>query len=215
VTVHLKDAEGEPMTADGLQVRVTSGGDERTVPLAPAPQAPGEHRAEVHSLPAGVYRIEPIGPAVDQLQAAGEQDAASASFTVQSDLPRELVETRCDLALAQQIADITGGQAAPPTAVSEILELTNLAPIVTERTERRPCGSSGNTFGSSSAACKRSGSSASGKGCRNSESTRRPEQAQRSSGVESNHAAGTALRLFRPTRILRCRESFPPWRCRR
>jgi hypothetical protein len=137
-TVQLKDAQGEPVTAESLQVRVTSGDDERTVPLTAAAEIPGEYRAEIHSLPAGVYRIEPTGAAIEQLQADNPQEPALASFTVQAELPRELVDTRADRALAQQIADITGGQVAPPTAVAEILELTNLEPIVTERTERRP-----------------------------------------------------------------------------
>jgi hypothetical protein len=135
--VELRDAEGEPIAAEDLQVRLTRGDDVRTAPLA-ATNTPGEYRAEVPSLPAGVYRIEPIGPAVEELQADGEQEPVSASFTVQAESSPELVDTRADLALAQQIADITGGQAAPPTAVAEILELTNLEPIVTERVERRP-----------------------------------------------------------------------------
>jgi hypothetical protein len=135
--VELKGAEGEPIAADDIQVRLTRGDDVRTAPLTTT-NTPGEYRAEIPSLPAGVYRIEPIGPAVEQLQSDGEQEPASASFTVQAESSPELVDTRADLALAQQIADITGGQAAPPTAVAEILELTNLEPIVTERVERRP-----------------------------------------------------------------------------
>lgn len=137
-TVYLKDAQDEPVTADGLQVRLTAGDDERTAPLTPVAEAPGEYRAEIPSLPAGVYRIEPLGPAVEQLQTKAPEEPASAGFTVQAELPQELVDTRADRALAQHIADITGGQVAPPTAVAEILELTNLEPIVTERTERRP-----------------------------------------------------------------------------
>jgi hypothetical protein len=57
---------------------------------------------------------------------------------VQANASPELVDTRSDRALAQQIADVTGGQMAPPTAVEEILELTDLEPIVSERVERRP-----------------------------------------------------------------------------
>jgi hypothetical protein len=33
---------------------------------------------------------------------------------------------------------LTGGQVLPSTSVEEVLELTNLDPIVTEKIERRP-----------------------------------------------------------------------------
>jgi hypothetical protein len=135
--VELWNAEGKPVAADDLQVRLTRGDDVRTAPLA-ATNVPGEYRAEIHSLPSGVYRIEPTGPAVDELQAGEEQEPASASFSMQAESSPELVDTRSDRALAQQIADVTGGQAAPPTAIAEILELTDLEPIVSERVERRP-----------------------------------------------------------------------------
>ncbi len=50
----------------------------------------------------------------------------------------ELVDTRSDRVLAQQIANITGGLVLPPTAVEEIIALTNLEPIVSERIEQQP-----------------------------------------------------------------------------
>ncbi len=55
-----------------------------------------------------------------------------------ANLPAELVDTRCNRMMANQISDLTGGQALPPTAVSEVLALTNLTPVVTEATERKP-----------------------------------------------------------------------------
>ncbi|MCA9072619.1 MAG: hypothetical protein KDA84_27035, partial [Planctomycetaceae bacterium] len=51
---------------------------------------------------------------------------------------RELTETRSDRALAGQIASLTGGEVLPPTSVEEVLELTDLDPIVTKTIERRP-----------------------------------------------------------------------------
>lgn len=137
-TVRLTGEDGEPVVADDLSVRLVSGDDERTAPLAQVADVPGEYTATIRSLSPGVYRIEPIGAAVDQLQQGDNQEPASASFTVQAELPLELVDTRCDRALAQQIADVTGGQVLPPTAVDEILRLTDLAPIVSEKMERRP-----------------------------------------------------------------------------
>lgn len=138
VTVKLIDSEGVPVTTDDLEVRVTAENEERTVPLNPIAGIPGEYLAEIRSLPPGDYEAKPIGTIVTELQKDSEGELASASFSIQPDTPMELVDTRCDRALAQQIADITGGQVLPPTAVDEILELTNLEPDVTERVESRP-----------------------------------------------------------------------------
>lgn len=138
VTVKLVDSEGVPVVAEDLEVRVTSDNDERSVPLTPIADIPGEYLAEVRSLSPGEYQVEPIGSVVTELQQNSTDELASASFTVQVDAPMELVDTRCDRALAQQIADITGGQVLPPTAVEEALELTDLEPIVSERIETRP-----------------------------------------------------------------------------
>jgi hypothetical protein len=137
-TVRLTNEDGEPVATDSLDVRVISGDDERTVPLLAVPDVPGEYAATIRALSPGVYRIEPIGEAVDELRQGENQELASASFTVQAVMPLELVDTRCDRALAQQIADVTGGQVLPPTAVDEILQLTDFEPIISERMERRP-----------------------------------------------------------------------------
>ena len=138
VTVKLVDSEGLPVVADDLEVHLVSDSGDRSVPLKPLAEIPGEYLAEFRSLSPGEYRVEPIGTAITTLQKDSTDEPASASFTVQADVPMELVDTRCDRALAQQIADTTGGQVLPPTAVEEILELTNLEPIVTERIESRP-----------------------------------------------------------------------------
>jgi hypothetical protein len=139
VTVQLNDAEERPVSAGQLELRVTSADHERTVPLIPSEDVPGNYFAEINRLPPGVYRAEPVGEAVTNLQQQSpSNEPASASFTVQTKLPRELTEIRCDRSLAQQIAGLTGGQVLPPTAVEEVLQLTNLDPIVTEMIERRP-----------------------------------------------------------------------------
>lgn len=137
-TVVLSDAQGQPVITDGLEVRLVSDEQQRTAPLLADENRPGEYRAEIRSLPAGVYRIEPAGRAIEDLGGAQSADRKLASFTVQTELPRELMDTRMDRALAQQIAETTGGQVVPPTAVAEILELSDLEPIVTERQERVP-----------------------------------------------------------------------------
>jgi len=139
ISVQLIDPDGKPVSGQSLELRVTSDDYERTVPLVPAENMPGNYGAEISHLPPGVYRAEPRGAAIENLQAESSlPEPVSASFTVQTKLPQELTETRSDRALAQQISSLTGGQVLPATSVEEVLELTNLDPIVTEKIERRP-----------------------------------------------------------------------------
>ena len=138
VTVRLADTAGDPIVTEEVAARITSATDSRTVPLVADPLVPGEYRGEVRSLTPGDYRIEPIGTAVEQLQLDNQQEPASSSLTVQNEVSPEMIETRCDRALAQQIADISGGQVIPPTAIEEILKLTNLKPIISERIQQQP-----------------------------------------------------------------------------
>ncbi|HUQ71592.1 MAG TPA: hypothetical protein VM165_18835, partial [Planctomycetaceae bacterium] len=138
ITIRLADADGEPVLADDVAARITQGEDGRTIPLTADSQSPGEYRGEIRSLPPGDYRLEPVGAAVETLQREHPQEPAATTLTVQDELPTEFLDTRCDRALAQQIADITGGLVVPPTAVDEILRLTNLEPIKSERIEQRP-----------------------------------------------------------------------------
>jgi len=138
LTVRLANAEGKPVVAEDVSARLTCGNDARTVPLVADPQVPGEYLGQVSSLPPGEYRIEPLGSAVEALQRDNQQEPASAIVTVYQELSSELTETRCDRALAQQIADVTGGQVVPPTAIQEVLALTNLEPIVSTKVEQQP-----------------------------------------------------------------------------
>lgn len=145
VEVELFDADGTPIAASAetadLAVRLTAGESERVVPLLADEDRPGHFRVDVETLPPGVYTAEPTGPLVDALlgsDANAEADPVVATFTVQADLPTELVDTRSNRTLAAQIAEVTGGQVLPPTSVSEALSLTNLEPIVARSVERQP-----------------------------------------------------------------------------
>ena len=137
VAVRLTDPDGNPVVADDVQA-VARSTEEKTIPLVSDPEIPGQYVGEARGLPPGEYSLEVVGETVEQLLQQSEQEATPASFSVQADLPVELLDTRCDRALAQQIADITGGQVIPPTAVEEVLNLTNLEPEVTERMEAKP-----------------------------------------------------------------------------
>lgn len=138
VTVRLADAPGEPVVADGVAVRLTKEDDSRTISLSADLTIPGEYRGEIRSLNPGEYLIEPIGTAVETLQKDNSQEPSTTSLSVQQEVSSELTETRCDRALAQQIADVTGGQVIPPTAIDEILKLTNLDPMTSENIQQRP-----------------------------------------------------------------------------
>ncbi|MEK6258645.1 MAG: hypothetical protein AABP62_08495 [Planctomycetota bacterium] len=138
VTVRLANAKGEPVVADGVSASIIGADDSRTISLSADLVVPGEYRGEIRSLAPGEYRIEPAGNAVEQLQQENSQEPATATLSVQKEMSSELTETRCDRALAQQIADVTGGQVVPPTAIDEILKLTNLEPLTSETIQQLP-----------------------------------------------------------------------------
>ena len=149
VEVELLDAEGGAVIASGdakdeLFLRLSSGEGASEIPLAAEEERAGHYRAEIRSLPAGVYQVQPAGTLVESLLPIEDSDAtavagpALATFTVQADLPMELVDTRCNRVLAGQVSGLTGGQVLPPTAVAEILELTNLDPVITYSVQRQP-----------------------------------------------------------------------------
>lgn len=138
VTVRLANAKGEPVVADGVSASVSGANDSRTISLSADLTIPGEYRGEIRSLTPGEYRIEPGGNAVEHLQRENSQEPAMATLSVQKEMSSELIETRCDHALAQQLADVTGGQVVPPTAIDEILKLTNLEPLTSETIQQLP-----------------------------------------------------------------------------
>jgi hypothetical protein len=144
VVVRLNNDKGKAVPDANIEAVAIRTDDVRvTIPLAPDASMPGRYLGRFDRLETGVYRVEPTGEDVEALLQPGEDgssvhSAATASFTVRSNLNRELLDTRCDRALAQQIADATGGQVLPPTAIGEVLKLTDLEPIVTETTESLP-----------------------------------------------------------------------------
>lgn len=149
VEVELANADGTPVVhddppTDQMQLRLTTGEESRTVPIVAIPDRPGHYRADIRGLEPGVYQVQPSGSLIESLLASDDQtksdttDKAIASFTVQAELPRERVDTRCNRVLANQVSKITGGQILPPTAVEEILQLTDLDPVITHTAHREP-----------------------------------------------------------------------------
>lgn len=138
VTVRLTGTNGSPVITDGIQAIARHGDEEHSAPLIADAEIPGQYIAEFRRLEPGVFSVEPTGDPIEQLLLAGQQQITPAGFTVQADQPVEMLDTRCDRALAQQIADITGGQVLPPTAIEEVLKLTNLEPEVSTKTASMP-----------------------------------------------------------------------------
>jgi hypothetical protein len=146
VVVRLADEAGLPVKGAAVQAVALGPEDSRTAILLEADEAaPGRYTGSFERLPTGIYRLEPAGDEVDRLgsldgleSSSAPSGEAAASFTVRSPPLRELLDTRSDRALAQQIAEASGGQVLPPTAVAEVLALTNLEPIVSETTETQP-----------------------------------------------------------------------------
>lgn len=138
VVLHLTDTTGQPIVATDLSARVSHADGDRQVPLTANPQIPGEYHGEISGLGGGSHQIEPIGDAVQKLLSETDHAPVSVTIHMQPELSTELVETRCDRVLAEQIAKATGGLVLPPTAVAEVLALTNLEPIVEETAVRQP-----------------------------------------------------------------------------
>jgi hypothetical protein len=141
VAVRLKDEAGQPVLDAEIEAAAVAGGDvQYTVPLRPDESIPGRYVGAFEQLPSGAYRVEPQGDQIAELLQTGgpSQPGSAASFTVRNPLNRELLDTRSDRALARQIAEASGGQVLPPTAVSEVLALTDLKPTISEQTEKLP-----------------------------------------------------------------------------
>lgn len=111
----------------------------KTLPLEEDPQRPGMYQTQIENLPPESYRLLAGGKPVRDLLAAEKFDGeVSTLVLVEADQTRELSETRCNLALLEQIAEATGGAVIPPTALDKTLRQLDIAPVINEYVERRP-----------------------------------------------------------------------------
>jgi hypothetical protein len=140
VTVWLKDQTGRPLADQDVQIaaRVLDQ-TVASVPLKADDEIAGRYTAAIKGLAAGAYEIVVEGTVVDQLLAGQtEQTNVRSLISIEASDSLEMMDTRCDRALLEQIAKATGGQVVPPTAVAEVLELASLSPEVHENVERTP-----------------------------------------------------------------------------
>jgi hypothetical protein len=138
--VWLKDATGRPLGDEVVQAEVKPfSGEVSTVELARDPEVAGRYFGTVNKLAAGAYQISVRGPNIARLLPAGADNSHTvATISVHGSDSVEMLNTQCNRALLEQIAQITGGQVIPPTAIEEVLELVSFTPQVTETTERKP-----------------------------------------------------------------------------
>lgn len=141
VTLWLKDPNGRPAAdAEVTLIADSRDGDRQQLPLRPDEGMPGRYLATLNDLQAGAYELTPQGAIIDQLLRASPEgtDDARALVSVHPSADLEMSNTRVNLPLMRQLAEATGGQVIPPTAVEEVLRLATISPVVTESVQRRP-----------------------------------------------------------------------------
>ncbi|MGD9855436.1 MAG: hypothetical protein AB7U20_10860 [Planctomycetaceae bacterium] len=149
VTVRLFEADGDALPGAAVGAAAILGdGPAHQIELTADEQVPGRYLGSFAGLAAGGYRIVPTGEAADRLlPESSDRDAAETRITIAESGSPELVDTQCNQALLRQIAEITGGQVVPPTAIGELLALSAAAPEVNERIEREPLWNRWSLFG--------------------------------------------------------------------
>ncbi len=140
VVVRLVAPSSVSLSGKTLQATATpKDGPAITIELTADDKLPGRYYGSFERLDPGAYRIAPEGEALAALPDVAEgSDDASTLITVAMVASAEMLNTRSNRTLLQQIAEVTGGQVVPPTAINEILELSSLAPEISERVEREP-----------------------------------------------------------------------------
>lgn len=140
VLVRLTDDAGNPVRGSQVGATATSSdGGKTSIELEADERVPGRYIGQFDGLAPGAYRIQPTGDDVDRLLAGRDAtDDTTAVITVFASQNIEMLDTKGNRALLEQVAEVTGGQVVPPTAVDEILTLTSQTPEVNERVERQP-----------------------------------------------------------------------------
>lgn len=140
ITAWLKDASGRPLSGESIEAEARTFGDQAvSVALKSDSEVPGRYFGSLGQLPEGAYQVAVKGPIVDKLLPPGGENAQPVStITVQSTGGIELLNTQSNRPLMEQVAEITGGQLIPPTAIDEVFQLVSFTPEVSERIDRTP-----------------------------------------------------------------------------
>ena len=136
VVVNLSSKDREAVSGGTVEVTVQQQ-DNRVAQIAlqEDERLPGRYTGQFTPLARGKYEINVTGNTVETLLSSENYtDSVTAQINVEETITGELVDTRCDLATLEQLAEVTGGTVIPPTSMSEVSSLTDLKPIVTEQT---------------------------------------------------------------------------------
>ena len=140
VTLRLKDLTGAPVKSADVGAIARDGTDGEThIDLDEDGNLPGRYVGEFRSLATGAYGIQPDGPTIDELLKATDAGLPPETLiSVEQGGSPEQRDTRCNLQLLQQVAEVSGGRVIPPTALDEVLALSAFDPKVATRIEKEP-----------------------------------------------------------------------------
>jgi hypothetical protein len=137
--VQLRKLDGSPLTGARLDARAKQNDKvAASVPLVEDATIPGRYTGRFDGLAVGSYAVAVTGGDVDTLlETEKVAGPIETPISIDPTLSMEMADTRSNRPLLAQIAELTGGQVVPPTAVAEVLQTVNLSPHVTEETSRQ------------------------------------------------------------------------------
>ncbi len=140
ITAWLKDRTGRPLSGQPLHASARALDQTvATILLEPDPDVAGRYFNTMEDLAPGAYKIVLGGSVVENLvQSDQETQQIHRMISIESHDDLEMLDTRCNRALLEQVAELTGGQILPPTAISEVFQLASLSPEVHETVRRVP-----------------------------------------------------------------------------
>ncbi len=139
ITAWLKDETGRPVAGESLMVEVRMlEGEVTTVELEPDSDIAGRYFNTLENLRPGVYELVATGDVAEKLASADDHEIVRRLITIEQSDNIEMLDTSCNQPLLEQIAQVTGGQVVPPTAIGEVLRLASLSPEVNETIHRTP-----------------------------------------------------------------------------
>ena len=138
VAVTLRSPTGDSIVGGAVAIMAESedGSGDRQINLVADEDIPGRYSARFASLDVGSYTLTPVGSSVEELRESLAGRIPTADVTIRPPQHAELVATQCRLDIARRIAEASGGQVIPPTAVAEILALNEIL-IPSESSESR------------------------------------------------------------------------------
>lgn len=138
VIVQLTQLSGEPVSGATLHTTARQNKSvTATAVMEEDENIPGRYLGTLPTLVAGSYFVGVEGGEVEELlQLEKVSGPIETSIAVEPSTSTEMLDTRSNRPLLAQIAQLTGGQVIPPTALSEVFQTANLTPHVTEQTEK-------------------------------------------------------------------------------